>query len=119
MPRKRRYYREERREPRYYDDYDDDECDEDDEELAMSERLVNGALWTILGVLAIGSLLSFAHTLYSPQAVDNSGYRVVSVSRGRVHTEEVGTGKSVSFPDRTLVDAALKGKIKRGDVIYR
>ncbi|WP_275296684.1 hypothetical protein [Brevibacillus choshinensis] len=41
------------------------------------------------------------------------------MSHGRLHAEQVGTGKRVSFDDQKLVKAALDGSIKRGDVIYR
>ena len=116
--RKRNYYREDRRPPRFYDEPDD--FDEDDTP-ADVENLVKKTSWGLLAVLSFGVLLSIAHSLYVPAAPVSSegGYRVVSVSRGRLQAEEVGTGKRVSFDDQKLVKAALNGSIKRGDVIYR
>ncbi|WP_425622470.1 hypothetical protein ACPT9H_17890 [Brevibacillus borstelensis] len=117
MSRKRRYYREDRRPPQYYDEYEEDDFDDD----ADTDRFVKKTSWGLLAVLSFGVLLSIAHSLYVPAApvYSEGGYRVVSVSRGRVHVEEVGTGKRVSFDDQKLVKAALDGSIKRGDVIYR
>ncbi|WP_024985069.1 hypothetical protein [Brevibacillus borstelensis] len=115
--RKRRYYREERRlapvvlDADMYDDADDEEFDRE------TDRIVRKASWTIAAVLAVGTLLSLTPTWYTP--IGGEAYRVVSVSKGRVHTEDVTTGERVSFPDQQLVKAALSGKIKRGDVIYR
>lgn len=118
MPRKRRYYREERRRPVYHEE---EEWEDDDDEPEDLERTVSKVSWGLLAVLSFGVLLSIAHSLYPPVAPlsSNDGYRVVSVSRGRLHAEEVGTGKRVSFDDQILVKAALDGSIKRGDVIHR
>ncbi len=120
MSRKRRYYREDRRLPRYYDEPDEDDFDEDDAP-ADVENLIKKTSWCLLAVLSFGVLLSIAHSLYVPanSVSSEGGYRVVSVSRGRVQAEEIGTGKAVSFDDQQLVKAALNGSIKRGDVIYR
>lgn len=120
MPRTRRYYREERRAPRHYDDLDgwDRDIDDDDEDFDReTDRFVRKASWTIAVVLAVGALLSLAPMWHTP--VGGEAYRVVSVSKGRVQAEDVATGESVSIPDQALVKAALSGKIKRGDVIYR
>ncbi|MGG3884090.1 hypothetical protein [Brevibacillus panacihumi] len=75
--------------------------------------------WAVLGVIALGLALSVAQTVYTPASLESGSYRVVSVSNGRLHTEDTVTGKRVSFPDQELVKAALSGKIKRGDVIRR
>ena len=119
MARKRRYYREDRRPPRYYDEFDDDDRDEDDDGPEITERFVSGATWTILAVLAIGAMLSVAHSLYAPAATVSGAYRVVSVSKGQLHAEDLATGRVVSFNDQSLVRAALDGSLKRGDVIRR
>lgn len=117
MSRKRRYYREDRLPPRYYEEHEEDDFDDDDD----TERFVKKTSWGLLAVLSFGVLLSIVHSLYVPAipVYYEGGYRVVSVSRGRVHAEEVRTGKRVSFDDQKLVKAALDGSIKRGDVIYR
>lgn len=112
---KRNYYREERRNPRHYDVIDDTDEAFDRE----TDRFVRGATWTILAALTVGTLLSLTPTWYSPSPVGGDAYRVVSVSKGRVQAEDIETGEGVSFPDQALVKAALNGKIKRGDVIYR
>ena len=119
MSRRRNYYRGDRRPPRYHDDFEDEQDHADD--TIDTEQLVKKTSWSLLAVLSFGVLLSIAHSLYVPTAPVSSegGYRVVSVSRGRVQAEEVGTGKRVSFNDKKLVRAALDGSIKRGDVIYR
>ncbi|GIO09693.1 hypothetical protein J31TS6_57210 [Brevibacillus reuszeri] len=119
MPRKRRYYREERRRPVYLDEEDD--WEDDDDEPEDLERTVSKVSWGLLAVLSFGVLLSIAHSLYPLAAPlsSNDGYRVVSVSRGRLHVEELGTGKQLSIDDQQLVKAALDGSIKRGDVIRR
>ncbi|MGF9824018.1 hypothetical protein ABE430_13825 [Brevibacillus agri] len=117
--RKRRYYREDRRPPRYYDEFDEDDLDEDEDGSEITERFVSGATWTILAVLAVGLLLSIAHSLYVPGATENGAYRVVAVSHGQLHAEDMATGRVVSFDDQSLVRAALDGTIKRGDVIRR
>ncbi|GED70916.1 hypothetical protein BRE01_46180 [Brevibacillus reuszeri] len=118
MPRQRRYYREERRRPVYRDE---EEWEDDDDEPEDLDRTVSKVSWGMLAVLSFGVMLSIAHSLYTPAAPlsSNDRYRVVSVSRGRLHAEEVGTGKRVSFDDQKLVKAALDGSIKRGDVIRR
>lgn len=118
MPRKRRYYREERRRPLYHEEEDWEDDNDEPEDL---ESTVSKVSWGLLAVLSFGVMLSIAHSLYTPAAPlsSNDGYRVVSVSRGRLHAEEVGTGKRVSFDDQKLVKAALDGSIKRGDVIHR
>lgn len=118
MSRKRRYYREDRLPPRHYNEHEEDDFEDDDDH---TERLVKKTSWGLLAVLSFGVLLSIAHSLYVPAipVYYEGGYRVVSVSRGRVHAEEVRTGKRVSFDDQKLVKAALDGSIKRGDVIYR
>lgn len=119
MAKKRRYYREERRRPVYLDEEDD--WEDDDEEPEDLERTASRISWGLLAVLTFGVLLSIAHSLYTPSAPVSSseGYRVVSVSNGRLHVEELGTGKRVSLDDQQLVKAALAGSIKRGDVIQR
>ncbi|WP_103110489.1 hypothetical protein [Brevibacillus reuszeri] len=118
MGKKRRYYREERRRPVYHEEEDWEDDDDEPEDL---ERTVTKMSWGLLAVLSFGVLLSIAHSLYTPSAPvsSNEGYRVVSVSRGRLHTEELGTGKQVSFDDQKLVKKALNGSIKRGDIIHR
>ncbi|WP_103109646.1 hypothetical protein [Brevibacillus reuszeri] len=118
MPRKRRYFREERKRPLYHEE---EEWEDDDDEPEDLERTVSKVSWGLLAVLSFGVLLSISHSLYHPAAPlsSNDGYRVVSVSRGRLHVEEVGTGRLVSFDDQKLVKAALDGSIKRGDVIHR
>lgn len=100
---------------------EDDHWEDGDDEPEDLERTVSKVSWGLLAVLSFGVLLSIAHSLYPPAAPlsSNDGYRVVSVSRGRLHAEEVGTGKRVSFDDQKLVKAALDGSIKRGDVIHR
>ncbi|ASJ54845.1 hypothetical protein BP422_15495 [Brevibacillus formosus] len=118
MSRKRRYYREDRRRPEYLeeDDWEDDEDDPDD-----IERSVKKTSWGLLAVLSFGVLLSIAQALYVPSGPLPAGdaYRVVSVSRGRLQAEEIGTGRVVSLDDQKLIRAALDGTIKRGDVIHR
>ncbi|MDH4620108.1 hypothetical protein [Brevibacillus sp. AY1] len=84
----------------------------------MTESNVRTGFWAVLAVLTFGMALSVAQTVYTPSDVGGS-YRVVSVSHGRLHTEDTATGERVSFPDGDLVKAALSGKIKRGDVIRR
>lgn len=120
MARKRRYYREERRLPVYLEEADDD-FDEEDEPPQVSERFIRNTSWSLLGVLALGTVLSVAQSFFAPSSALQSGdrYQVVSVSRGQLHTKEMGTGKTVSFKDQKLVKAALDGSIRRGDVIYR
>ncbi|MGF9907077.1 hypothetical protein [Brevibacillus porteri] len=117
MGRKRRYYREDRRRPEYLeeDDWEDEDAPDD------IDRSVRKTSWGLLAVLSFGLLLSIAQVLYVPSgpAVSGDAYRVVSVSRGRLQAEEIGTGKIVSLDDQNLVKAALDGTIKRGDVIHR
>ncbi|MFI8714711.1 hypothetical protein [Brevibacillus brevis] len=119
MGRKRRYYREDRRRPQYLeeDDWEDDEEDDPND----IERTVRKTSWGLLAVLSFGVLLSIAQTLYVPSGSLPTGdaYRVVSVSRGRIQAEEIGTGRVVNLDDQNLVRAALDGTIKRGDVIHR
>lgn len=115
MANKRRYYRVDRGMPLVEmdnDDYLDDVPGE------MTESNVRTGFWAVLAVLTFGMALSVAQTVYTPSEVGGS-YRVVSVSNGRLHTEDTTTGERVSFPDGDLVKAALSGKIKRGDVIRR
>jgi len=118
MSRKRRYYHEERKRPVYVDK---DDLDDDNDEPVDLEKTVSKVSWGLLAVLSFGVMLSIAHSLYTPAAPlsSNDGYRVVSVSRGRLHVEDLGTGKQVSLDDQLLVKAALDGSIKRGDVIHR
>lgn len=119
MGRKRRYYREDRRRPEYLesDDWDDDEEDDPGD----IDRSVRKMSWGLLAVMSFGVLLSIAQALYVPtgSAVSGDAYRVVSVSRGRLQAEEIGTGRVVNLDDQNLVRAALAGTIKRGDVIQR
>lgn len=119
MARKRRYYREERRRPAYWEE--EDEFEDDDDSLEITEKFVRNTSWTLLAVLGLGVALSIAQSFYTPTntARTGGGYRVVSVSQGQLHTEEVTTGREVSFYDQNLVRAALNGSIKRGDVIHR
>lgn len=118
MSRKRRYYHEDRRRPEYLmeDDWEDNEDDPGD-----IERSVSKTSWGLLAVLSFGVLLSIAQALYVPSGPLPAGdaYRVVSVSRGRLQAEEIGTGRVVNLDDQMLVRAALDGTIKRGDVIHR
>ncbi|PSK01058.1 hypothetical protein C7R93_01070 [Brevibacillus fortis] len=119
MGRKRRYYREDRRRPEYLED-DDWEDDEEDDPGDI-DRSVRKTSWGLLAVLSFGVLLSIAQALYVPSGPLSTGdtYRVVSVSRGRLQAEEIGTGRIINLDDQTLVRAALDGTIKRGDVIHR
>ncbi|MBH0333655.1 hypothetical protein ABH14_28660 [Brevibacillus brevis] len=118
MSRKRRYYREDRRRPGYLEeeDWEDDEDDPDD-----IEQSVRKTSWGMLAVLSFGVLLSIAQALHVPSGPLPAGdaYRIVSVSRGRIQAEEIGTGRVISLDDQKLVKAALEGTIKRGDVIHR
>ncbi len=100
---------------------EDGHWEDDDNEPEDLERTVSKVSWGLLAVLSFGVMLSIAHTLYPPAAPlsSNDSYRVVSVNRGRLHAEEVGTGKRVSFNDQKLVKAALDGSIKRDDIIRR
>lgn len=118
MATKRRYYRVDRGLP--FVELDDDDQDDDIRE-EMTESNVRTGFWAVLAVLTFGMALSVAQTVYTPTDISGIGgsYRVVSVSKGRLHAEDTATGKRVSFPDQDLVNAALKGKIKRGDVIRR
>lgn len=120
MARKRRYYREDRRRPAYWEDEEDD-FDGEDEAPQVSQKFIRNTSWALLGILGFGAVLSLAQSFYSPSGTMQSGdgYQVVSVSRGQLHTKEMGTGKPFSFKDQKLVKAALDGSIKRGDVIYR
>lgn len=119
MGKKRRYYREDRRRPAYWEEEDDTE--EEDDAPEATEKFVRNTSWTLLAVLGFGIVLSLAQSFYTPSGAMQSGdgYRVVSVSRGQLHAEEMKTGRIVSFDDQMLVKAALNGSIKRGDVIYR
>lgn len=119
MGRKRRYYREDRRRPQYLDEDEWDDDEEDDP--GDIERTVRKTSWGLLAVLSFGVLLSIAQALYVPTGPTTLGdtYRVVSVSRGRIQAEEIGTGRVVNLDDQSLVRAALNGTIKRGDVIHR
>lgn len=112
---KRVYYRQERR-PLPYEVV---VHDEPDTRKPMTDADVRTGFWAVLGVITLGLALSVAQTVYTPASLESGSYRVVSVSNGRLHTEDTVTGKRVSFPDQELVKAALKGKIKRGDVIRR
>lgn len=118
MATKRRYYRADRGMPFVELDYDDQDEDTGEE---MTESNVKTGFWAVLAVLTFGLALSVAQTMYIPTDITDIGgsYRVVSVSKGRLHAENTATGKRVSFPDDDLVKAALSGKIKRGDVIRR
>ncbi|GEC93861.1 hypothetical protein [Brevibacillus brevis] len=118
MSRKRRYYREDRRRPEYLEEED---WEDDADDHADVERSVRKTSWGLLAVLSFGVLLSIAQALYVPSGPLPAGdaYRVVSVSRGRLQAEEIGTGRVVSLDDQKLVRAALDGSIKRGDVIHR
>jgi hypothetical protein len=120
MARKRRYYREERRRPAYWED-DEDDFEEDDDSPADTDRFVQRASWTLLAVLGIAIVLYLAQSFYTPTGTWQTGetYKVVSVSRGQLHAEELSTGKIVSFDDQGLVRAALDGSLKRGDIIRR
>ncbi|ASJ55534.1 hypothetical protein BP422_19485 [Brevibacillus formosus] len=119
MSRKRRYYREDRKLPEYLeeDDWDDDEEDDPGD----IDRSVRKTSWGLLALLSFGVLLSIAQALYVPSGPvpSSDSYRVVSVSRGRLQAEEIGTGRVVNLDDHNLVRAALDGTIKRGDVIHR
>lgn len=116
--KKRRYYREDRRRPSYWEE-DEDDVEEEDDEPENAERFVKNTSWTLIIVLCCGIILSVAQSFYRPSSPlqGGNGYRVVSVSRGQLHTEEVATGRTVSFDDQRLVKAALNGSIKRGDII--
>ncbi|CAM3665706.1 hypothetical protein EDM52_24000 [Brevibacillus invocatus] len=113
MATKRRYYRADRGLPFVELDYDGQDDDTDE---GMTESNVRTGFWAVLAVLTFGMALSIAQTVYTPSDIGGS-YRVVSVSKGRLHAEDTSTGKRVSFPDQELVKAAFSGKIKRGDVI--
>ncbi|GED34995.1 hypothetical protein P9G84_32055 [Brevibacillus centrosporus] len=119
MARKRRYYREERRRPVYWEE-DEDDFEEEDESFEITDKFVKNTSWTLLAVLGFGIVLSLAQTFYTPSGTmqTGDGFRVVSVSKGKLHVEDMRTGRSVSFDDQKLVKAALNGFIKRGDVIY-
>ncbi|MED1954130.1 hypothetical protein [Brevibacillus centrosporus] len=120
MARKRRYYREERRRPAYWED-DEDDFEDDDNSPADTDRFVQRASWTLLAVLGIAIVLYLTQTFYTPSGAWQTGgtYRVVSVSRGQLHAEDLATGRVVSFNDQSMVRAALDGSLKRGDVIHR
>lgn len=121
MGKKRRYYREDRRRPAYLEEQEEDWFEEEEYSPEETERFVKNSSWTILGFLGFGIILSLSQFFYTPSEtlLPGDGYRVMSVSQGKLHTEEMATGRSVSFDDQKLVKAALDGSIKRGDVIYR
>ena len=118
MANKRIYYRQERKAPLPYEVVIHDEPHAGK---PMTDTDVRTGIWAVLAVITFGLALSVAQTVYTPADISGVGgsYRVVSVSNGRLHAEDTTTGKRVSFPDQDLVKAALKGKIKRGDVIRR
>lgn len=122
MAKKRRYYRENRRPPHYMEeDWDDDEeCEENEDDEAETERFVKNALFVLLAALLLGGVLSITRTLFVP--IENirgeEGYRVVSLSPGKLHVESIRTGQKLSIEDQKWIQAALNGSIKRGDVIY-
>lgn len=118
MGKKRRYYREDRRRPAWEEEEDEWEQEEEDEEFV--EKRISTISWWLIAILASTIILSTAQSYFVPPGLGaEKGYRVLSVSQGKLHTEEVGTGKQVSFDDQGLVRAALEGSIKRGDVIHR
>lgn len=123
MGKKRRYYREDRsRTSREYDDELDDDWVEEDDRTEEMENFVSKASWSIIAVLTFAILLSFTQVFYTPAApglLNDGRYRVVSVSHGKLHVEDLKTGESMSIDDQKLVKAALNGSIKQGDVISR
>ncbi|MDT3418204.1 hypothetical protein QO009_004129 [Brevibacillus aydinogluensis] len=120
MVRKRRYYRQERRTPVYQEEFDDWDDDDEEDDPAEIDKLIKGTSWSILAFMAVGAVLWIAQSFYTPSDHGkNQGYRVVSVSRGQLHTVDMGTGEKVSFSDQNLVRKALDGTIKQGDVIFK
>jgi len=121
MARKRKYYRQERNSPVYQEEFGDWDDDDEEEDPAEIDRLVKGTSWILLVFLAVGAVLSIGQSLYTPDHEDerSHGYRVISVSRGQLHTVHMGTGEKVSFSDQNLVRKALNGTIKQGDVIFK
>jgi hypothetical protein len=69
-------------------------------------------------LMCLGVFLGFVAFADSGLGLGNKrSYEVVSVYRGAVQMIETSTGKPINVYDENLVEMALEGKIKKGDII--
>lgn len=67
-------------------------------------------------VLIFGAILAFPFVL---DKVSPSQYEVLSVSNGAVQLRQVSSGFVIELQDESLVQKALTGEIKQGDLVTR
>lgn len=106
-----RKYREEYDED-FYDDDDDDLDDEPDKPMSSTTKWLIGIVAILL--ITIGLMHNTA-----PSIESSSAYKVLSVYKGAVQVQDVQTGQIHEIRDQQLVQQALQGSIKRGDLIYK
>lgn len=85
------------------------------------ERNDEVSFYKLFMVLAVCAAIVWA-AIFSREGPGGNGnqtaYEVVSLHSGALHVVDRSTGEQLSLRDQTLIAQALRGDIRKGDVIY-